>query len=96
MIDHLIKDCDVQGFNSDLQLVKGASVFIKDKIVYIKHYDTIIFAHDIEKGITEADFDCSMTSNKQINYALNHFNIIRASVINTHEGSKYNYHGDYV
>jgi len=94
MIGDLIKSSGLESCNEDLKLVKGASLFSKNGIVYIKHYQTIIFAYDSKKGLTEADFDCSQTSNRQIRFALNHFGIPQASVINTHDGSKWNYSGD--
>ena len=96
MLGSLIKDCDIEALNSDMQMVKNASMFTLKGVTYIKHYSTIIFAHDANKGITEADFNCSMTSNRQIRYALNYFGIPEASVINTHEGSKMNYSGGFV
>ena len=93
MFSTLIKNCDIEGFNSSMDLVKNASVFIKDGIVYIKHYNTIIFAYDQQNNICECDFDCSMTSNRQINFALSHFGINRDMVINTHQGEKWNHSG---
>ncbi len=93
LIGDLIKNCPMDSFDSDLKLVKNASMFSKNGIIYIKHYNTIIFAYDSKKNITEADYDCSPTSNRQIRYALDHFNIDRDSVINTHEGSKMDHSG---
>ena len=91
MLGSLIKNCEIESCDVNLEMVKNAMIFIKNKIVYIKHYNTIIFAYDAEHGITEADFDCSPTSNRQIDYALKYFGIVKASVINTHEGSKMEY-----
>ena len=93
MIGSLIEKCDVDSFHGDLKMVKNAMIFSKNGIVYIKHYDTIIFAYDSKNGICEADLDCSSTSNRQIRFALDHFGIPPASVINIHDGSKWNYSG---
>lgn len=93
MISDLIKNCPLDSFDSDLTLVKNASVFSKNGIIYIKHYNTIIFAYDSKTKRCEADYDCSMTSNRQIRYALDHFSIDSESVINTHDGSKMDHSG---
>lgn len=92
-LSNLIENCDIRGYDSDMKMVKGASMFMKNGIVYIKHYKTIIFAYDEKNNICEADLDCSMTSNRQISRALDHFGIPQASVINTHDGEKWNYSG---
>ncbi len=93
LIGDLIKNCPLDSFDSDLTLVKNASVFSKNGIIYIKHYNTIIFAYDSKTKRCEADFKCSMTSDRQIRYALNHFGIEEASVINVHDGSKWDHSG---
>ncbi len=93
LIGDLIKNCPLDSFDSDLKLVKNASVFSKNGIIYIKHYNTIIFAYDSKNKKCEVDYDCSQTSNRQISYALEHFNIECESVINTHDGSKWNHSG---
>ena len=95
MLGSLIKNCGIESCGSYLKMVKGASIFSKDGIIYIIHYNTVIFAFDSINNVCEADLDCSMTSNRQINFALEHFGIVKASVINTHEGSKWNYSGDW-
>lgn len=51
----------------DIDLVKNALCVIKDNIFYCKHYDTIIFAYDIEtKHTMKLYWDCSQTSNRMI------------------------------
>ncbi len=93
LIGTLIKECDIDSYDSDLTMVKKASLFCKDGIIFIKHYSTIIFAYDPKTKRCECDYDCSMTSNRQIRYALLHFDIDSDSVINIHEGSKMNHSG---
>lgn len=62
----------VQGINkdnfvSDIDVVKNAFCFIKDNIFYCKHYDTIIFAFDLEKKVVLKLYaNCSNTSNNQL------------------------------
>jgi len=96
LIGTLIKECGIDSYDTDLTMVKNASLFCKDGIIFIKHYRTIIFAYDPKTKKCEVDYDCSHTSNRQISYALNHFDIDGASVINVHEGSKNNYSGGFV
>jgi len=94
LLGELIKKCTISGYSgSGLTMVKGAKIFTQKGIIFIQHYETIIFAYDSNKGICEADLDCSMTSNRQIRFALDHFGIVPASVINTHEGDKWNHSG---
>ena len=95
MLGSLIKNCKIESCSSSLRMVKGASVFSREGIFYIIHYSTVIFAYDSINNICEADLDCSMTSNRQIRFALDHFGIVKASVINTHEGEKWNYSGSW-
>ena len=95
VIGSLIKDCKIDSYDCDLTMVKNASIFCQDGIIFIKHYRTIIFAYDSKSKRCEVDYDCSQTSNRQIRYALNHFGISQASVINVHEGSKMNYSGGF-
>lgn len=93
VLSSLIKNCDIDSFNEDLQLVKNASIFVQKGVIYIRHYQTIIFAYDPVSKRCECDLDCSPTSNRQIRFALRHFGIVEASVINVHDGSKMNYSG---
>lgn len=96
MLSSLIKNCEIENAGHDMQMVKRAFGFRdKNGIFYIKHYGTIIFAYDENNKICEADFDCSNTSNKQIRLALEYFDIVHASVINVHDGSKNNYSGPF-
>jgi len=54
----------------DLKTVKNASIFNQNGIVFCKHYDTIIFAYDINNQVCEIRDNLSPTSNKQIKYLI--------------------------
>ena len=90
----LIENCVIKSCNADLKMVKNAAIFRdKNNIVYIKHYEVIIFAYDEKNNICEIDFNCSPTSNRQINFALSYYGLSLAQCIDKHEGSKMNYSG---
>jgi len=91
MIGSLIDKLDDQPSEGSLKMVKGSSLFASNGIIYIKHYGTIIFAHDSKSKRCEIDLKCSMTSDRMIRRALNHFGIPEASCINIHDGSDWNY-----
>ena len=85
---------------SGLKMVKNASIFQERGIYFIRHYQTIIFAYNPESRVCEANWNCSMTSNRQINYAINFFNIAKSNIIDVSDGSKWEYsrpigYGDY-
>lgn len=67
---------------SGIKLVKNATMFEEDGIVFCRHYDTIIFINDRTRNIVQAKFNCSRTSNRQIQYCLQYYNIPREDVIN--------------
>lgn len=83
---------DMQNVNG-IQLVKNATVFQKDGVYFAQHYQTIIFAYDPRSGRVEIDKNCSLTSNRQIKYCLEFFNLDESKAIDVHEGSKWNYSG---
>ncbi len=95
MKSELIAKVDNLQSVSGIKLVKKATVFQKDGVYFAKHYDTIIFAHDTNTGRTEIDKNCSMTSNRQIRYCLDFFNIDEETTIDIHEGSKWNHSGGF-
>jgi len=51
----------------EIKPVKNAVIFIKDNILYCKHYDTIILAFDlVEFEVLELYGNCSQTSERQL------------------------------
>ena len=51
----------------EIKPVKNAIIFIKDNVLYCKHYDTIIFAFDFEElDVIELYANCSQTTNRQL------------------------------
>lgn len=82
---------DVEG----LKMVKNASIFQERGIFFIRHYKTIIFAHNPKSGLTEVNLNCSQTSNRQIRTALAFFNIDADNVIDVSDGSKWAYSGEF-
>jgi len=81
-------------FEQDLKLVKNAKLNNESGIFEIIHYGTTIFSHDKNNGITHINYDCSVTSNKQINYALDYLGIKKSDCVNMHKGDKNNFSGD--
>lgn len=64
-VEGLVKE-DI--FN-EIKTVKNAVIFIKDNVLYCKHYDTIILAFDlVELQVLELYGNCSHTSERQLNY----------------------------
>lgn len=76
---------------SGLKMVKNASIFQERDIYFIRHYETIIFAHNPKTNTTEANWNCSQTSNRQINEAIRFFNIAKSDIIDVSDGSKWEY-----
>jgi hypothetical protein len=67
-----------------LKMVKNAAIFQENGLFFIRHYKTVIFAHNPKTADTEILNDCSTTSNRQIKSALDFFNV-PADKINTLE-----------
>ena len=55
---------------NDLKTVKNASIFQHSGVIYCRHYDTVIFAYDINNQKCEVLMNLSMTSNRQIKYLI--------------------------
>ena len=87
----LIEACTVEGFRSLLKMVEGAHIFKQNGIIYIQHYETIIFAYDPKNKYCEIDYDCSPVSNRQIDNALSFFELPKALCVNVHRGEKMNF-----
>ena len=69
----------------DIKTVKNAKIYQSGNIIYCQHYETVIFAYD---GITcEIQKDLSMTSNTQIKFLIEAYNIQPELIKNV---SKYN------
>ena len=79
--------------NNTLELVKNAFLYYDKGVFYIRHYSTVIFAYDSKSKICEINYGCSLTSNRQVNYALDYFGILFAAAIDVHKGRKMNYSG---
>ena len=73
LIDTIQKNNQLE--RHDIKTVKNASVFQANGIMYCKHYDTIIFAWDMNNGVCEVLYDLSTTSNRQISHLINALHI---------------------
>ena len=71
----------------DVKTVKNAKIFFSNGIVFCQHYETIIFAFDMNNKICEIQKDLSMTSNTQIKFLIEAYGIDPKSVQNV---SRYN------
>ena len=80
------------GTTTELKMVKGAILESKDDFFSIRHYDTEIFTYD--KATKEAHMllNCSVTSNKQIQRAINFFKVAEDKRVITLCGTKWGYH----
>ena len=78
-----------------LKMVKNAVIFQEHGIFFIRHYSTIIFAHNPKTGLTECNFNCSQTSNRQIRSAIDFFNVESENIVDVSDGSKWAYSGEF-
>jgi hypothetical protein len=78
-----------------IKLVKNSSVFAKDGYVYAVHYGTVIFQYNMNTNETLINLNCSTTSNRLIRRCLSFYNVLEEDAINTHEGGKWNYSGNF-
>ena len=86
---------DEESYNTvGLKMVKNASVIKQGGVIFIKHYETVIFAYNLESKLAECNFNCSMTSNRQIRSALEFFGVTGASIVDVSDGSKWAYSGE--
>lgn len=60
-----------------LKMVKNSSVFQERGIFFIRHYSTIIFAYNQKSKVAEINWNCSTTSNRMINRAIEFFNVAK-------------------
>lgn len=58
---------------TELKLVKKAHLETNGIVSQIRHYDTIIFLYNQDTKIASCLMNCSVTSNKQIKYAIEFF-----------------------
>ena len=63
-----------------LKMVKNASIFQEHGVYFIRHYSTIIFAYNPQNKLCEANWHCSVTSDRQIRSAIQFFSIARGSI----------------
>jgi len=56
-------------------MVKNATLFKEKEVYFIQHYDTKIFEYNTKTNEAWAYLNCSLTSNKQIRYAINFFSL---------------------
>ena len=59
----------------DVKTVKNAKIFFSNGIVFCQHYQEIIFAFDMNNKICEIQKDLSMTSNRQIKFLIEAYDI---------------------
>ena len=59
----------------DIKTVKNAKIFFSNGIVFCQHYQEIIFAFDMNNKICEIQKDLSMTSNRQIKFLIEAYDI---------------------
>ncbi len=74
-----------------LKMVKNASIFSENGVYFIRHYETIIFAYDLQSGLAEINWHCSRTSDKQIRYAIGFFNVKSDNIVDVSDGSKWRF-----
>jgi len=60
---------------TNLKLVKRASIHNEAGVFVIQHYGTKIFEYNPENKEAWAYLNCSLTSNKQIKYAIDFFSL---------------------
>lgn len=76
-----------------LKLVKNATIFSERGIFFIRHYSTIIFAYNPQSRLCEINKNCSVTSNRQIRYALRFFEVLEENTVDVSDGTKWQYGG---
>tara|TARA_B110000285_G_scaffold161625_1_gene180520 strand:+ start:87 stop:329 length:243 start_codon:yes stop_codon:yes gene_type:complete len=76
-----------------LKLVKNAHLENNDGIIQIRHYETIIFSFDPLSNKAIVKKDLSVTSNKQIKFAMMEFNPLKT--IEMLPDQKWSYSGEY-
>lgn len=74
-----------------LKMVKNASIFSSEGVLFIKHYKTVIFAYNPKTNKAEVLLHCSITSDRQIKTALSFFQIDAENVTEKTTGSKWGY-----
>jgi hypothetical protein len=74
-----------------LKTVKNAVIFQENGLVFIRHYKTVIFAHNPKTGDTEILMNCSNTSNRQIKNALDFFNVPSDKIATLENPEKFGY-----
>ncbi len=60
---------------TNLKLVKRATIHNESGVFIIQHYGTKIFEYNQDNDEAWAYLNCSLTSNKQIKYALDFFSV---------------------
>mgnify|MGYP001174559799 CR=1 FL=1 len=74
-----------------LKMVKNASIFQERGVYFIRHYETIIFAHNPQSGLAEINWHCSRTSDKQIRYAIDFFGVKSDNIVDVSDGPKWRF-----
>ena len=72
----------------DLKTVKNAHIFQDNGIIYCRHYETIIFAYDINNQVCEVRQNLSMTSNRQIKYLIEGLSVPNSIITDLEEGNE--------
>ena len=74
-----------------LKFVKNAHIEKKGAVFIIRHYDTPIFQFDTKTDKAEALTNCSITSNKQIRYAIDFFCVKPENLTKTEHSEKWGF-----
>ena len=80
-----------ESVEAGLKMVKNASIFQERGVYFIRHYETIIFAFNPKSGLTECNWHCSRTSDRQIRNAISFFNIADDNIVDVSDGSKWRF-----
>jgi len=80
----------------DLKTVKNASIFQDSGVIYCRHYETVIFAYDINNQKCEIRKNLSQTSNKQIKYLIEGLSVPDSIIIDLESGNsnKWSFSGE--
>ncbi len=77
-----------------LKFVKNAHIEKEGVVFIIRHYDTPIFQFDTKTEKAHALMDCSVTSNKQIRYAIEFFCVNPKNLTQENNPEKWSYSGE--
>ena len=86
---------DAESYNTvGLKMVKNATIIKQNNVIFIRHYETVIFAYNLESKLAEINWHCSVTSDRQIRSAISFFGVDEENQIDVSDGSKWSYSGE--